>query len=183
MRIDELLEGVARRVLRRELLLQSAVPRVLHRGLLPQSAVPRVLHRSVPLQGEEQSNQWKRPRKSEVPLLHDGRQTRNVYRLCQAFAQMLPGKKKGRLLLAAARKLDYVMAPEDAARLGEFEQALFQHGAEMESLKEALAMLFETRDKFAGRSERLSANEASACLLEFTERWLGPVSGLSLIHI
>ena len=38
-------------------------------------------------------------------------------------------------------------------------------------------MLFETRDKFAGRSERLSANEASACLLEFTERWLGPVSG------
>ena len=62
MSIDELLEGVARRALRRELLLQSAVPRVLHRSLLLQSAeqsnrvllegvARRVLRRGLLLQG------------------------------------------------------------------------------------------------------------------------------------
>ena len=69
------------------------------------------------------------------------------------------------------------MAPEDAEWLDDFEKAFFQDGVEMETLKESLAMLFETRDKFADRSERLSEDDAAACLLEFAERWLGPVSG------
>ena len=38
-------------------------------------------------------------------------------------------------------------------------------------------MLFETRDTFADRRERLSEDDATACLLAFTERWLGPVPG------
>ena len=38
-------------------------------------------------------------------------------------------------------------------------------------------MLFETRDKFADRSERLSEEDAAVCLVEFAHRWLGLVSG------
>ena len=38
-------------------------------------------------------------------------------------------------------------------------------------------MLFETRDKFADRSERLSEEDAAVCLVEFADKWLGPVSG------
>ena len=125
--------------------------------------------------GDDQ-DQGKRPRKSEVAPSQDDLQVRHVERLCKAFAQTLPGRK-GKLLLAAARENDFQMEPQEAECVNAFETAFFEHGAEMEALKDSLAMLFEARDKFADRSERLSEDDAAACLRTFTERWLGPVSG------
>ena len=147
------------------------------KGASQRAAAPERSASSASQRSAASERQGKRLRKSEVPPLQGDRLTRRVERVCEAFAQMLPGEKKGRLLLAAAQKHHCVMANADAECLDDFEKAFFHHGDEMEALKESLAMLFETRDKFADRSERLSEEDAAVCLVEFADRWLGPVSG------
>ena len=101
----------------------------------------------------------KRPRKPAAASPQDGRHERKADRLCEAFADTLPGDK-GSLLLAAAQENNLFLTSEDAAYLDAFERAFFENGAGLQILKSNLAWLFTERDNFGSRTDRLPDEDA-----------------------